>query len=231
MFPKIIVITGVDGSGKTTQAQLLVNYFRQKGISVGFAQQFDSETIFGKSILKKMGPTLIKLERNVSDEPYFNSDNLKGGLPLKTSLKILAEIRIILTGLYHTWVKILKNRKMVILIFDRYFYDDLNKAKWMYHISNRIEKLAIKFVPKPTFVFYLDVPVEIAWNREIDSSTTLEQHIKKKDIYNEWFNNMCGNYKNFYKIGTDKEAHLSHIKIINLLKNLNERNVICPIII
>ena len=231
MFPKIIVITGVDGSGKTTQAQLLVNYFRQKDISVGFAQQFDSETVFGKLILKKIGHDLIKLERRVSDEPHFNSDNLKHGSPLKTLLKNLAEIRIILVGLYHTWVKILKNRKKAILIFDRYFYDDLNKAKWMYNISKRIENLAIKFVPKPAFVFYLDVPVEIAWNREIDSNTILEQHIKKKDIYNEWFDNMCKNHKSFYKICTDKEAHQNHIKIINLLKNLNERSVICPIII
>jgi thymidylate kinase len=219
MFPKIIVITGVDGSGKTTQAQLLVNYFGQKGISVGFAQQFDSETVFGKLILKKAGHSLIKLERSVSDESYFNSDNLKGGSSPKTLLKILAKIRIILTGLYHTWVKIFKNRKMAILIFDRYFYDDLNKAKWMYNISKRIEKLAIKFVPKPAFVFYLDVPVEIAWNREIDSSTTLEQHIKKNEIYDEWFSNMCENHKNFYKICTDKEVWQNHVEIINILKN------------
>ena len=219
MFPKIIVITGVDGSGKTTQAQLLVNYFRQKGISVGFAQQFDSETVFGKSILKKMGHNLIKLERSVSDEPYFNSNNLKHGSPLKTSLKFLAEIRIILMGLYHTWVKILKNRKMAILIFDRYFYDDLNKAKWMYSISHRVEKLAIKFVPKPTFLFYLDISAEIAWNRETEGNTTLEQHIKKREIYDEWFNDIYKNQKKKYKICTDKEPYQNHIEIINILKN------------
>ena len=222
MFPKVIVITGVDGSGKTTQAQLLLNYFQQKGISVGFTQQFDSETVLGILILKKIGHNLIKLERSVSDESYFNSDNLKGGSPLKIVLKILAEIRIILMGLYHTWVKILKNRKMSLLIFDRYFYDDVNKAKWMYNLSKRIEKLAIKFVPKPAFLFYLDVPVEIAWNREIDSSTTLEQHIKKKEIYDRWFSNMCENHKNFYKICTDKEVGQNHVEIINILKNLNE---------
>ena len=219
MFPKIIVITGVDGSGKTTQAQLLVNYFRQKGISVGFAQQFDSETVVGKLILKKMGHNLIKLERSVSNEPYFNPNNLKHGSTLKTLLKILAKIRIILTGLYHMWVKILKNRKISILIFDRYFYDDLNKAKWMYNISNRIEKLAIIFVPKPAFVFYLVVPVEIAWKREREGDTTLEQHIKKREIYDEWFDNISKKHKNFYKIYTDKEVYQNHIEIINLLKN------------
>ena len=219
MFPKIIVITGVDGSGKTTQAQLLVNYFRQKGISVGFTQQFDSETALGKSILKKMGHNLIKLERSVSNESCFNSNNLKHGSLLKSVLKFFAEIRIILMGLYHTWVKILKNRKKAILIFDRYFYDDLNKTKWMYNLSNRIEKLAIKFVPKPAFLFYLDVPVEIAWDRERDGDTTLKQHIKKKEIYDEWFDNIYKNHKNVYKICTDKEARQNHIEIMNILKN------------
>lgn len=122
-------------------------------------------------------------------------------------------------GLYHTWVKILKNRKMSLLIFDRYFYDDVNKAKWMYNLSNRIEKLAIIFVPKPAFVFYLDVPAEIARDREIDGDTTLEQHIKKKEIYDEWFDNIYKNHKNVYKICTDKEAYQNHIEIINILKN------------
>lgn len=219
MFPKVIVMTGIDGSGKTTQAQLLVNYFRQKGISVGFTQQFNSETVFGKLILKKVGHGLIKLERSVSNESYFNSNNLKHGSLLKTALKFFAEIRIILMGLYHTWVKILKNRKMSLLIFDRYFYDDVNKAKWMYNLSNQIEKLAIIFVPKPAFVFYLDVPAEIARDREIDGDTTLEQHIKKKEIYDEWFDNIYKNHKNVYKICTDKEAYQNHIEIINILKN------------
>ena len=219
MFPKVIVMTGIDGSGKTTQAQLLVNYFRQKGISVGFTQQFNSETVLGKLILKKVGHGLIKLERSVSNESYFNSNNLKHESLLKTALKFFAEIRIILMGLYRTWVKILKNRKMSLLIFDRYFYDDVNKAKWMYNLSNQIEKLAIIFVPKSAFVFYLDVPAEIARDREIDGDTTLEQHIKKKEIYDEWFDNIYKNHKNVYKICTDKEAYQNHIEIINILKN------------
>ena len=218
MIPKIIVVTGVDGSGKTTQTQLLVNYFRQEKKSVGFAQQFNSETLFGKSVLKKIGGDLIKLERRVSDEPHFNSNTLKRGSALKTILRFFAIIRIVVIGLYHTWVKIFKNRNESMLIFDRYFYDDLIKVRWMYNISSRLENIFAYFVPKPTFLFYLDIPADIAHDREIGGDTTLEQHKKKKEIYDEWFDKISKTQKNAHKIYTNMDPHEVLIEIISIFK-------------
>jgi len=218
ILPKIIVITGVDGSGKSTQARLLANYLKQKGFSVSLVQQFASETDFGKIILEKLGSKLIKLERDVANKSLFNSDIPKHKPPIKMPLRFLAEIRIILTGLYHTWIKIWKNRKKSILVFDRYFYDDILKIKWMYGLRDQIERKFIKVVPKPTILFYLDIPAENAWKREKDGNTTLEQHITKKQIYDKWFDNASKTYKNFYRVSTDKEKYQSHSEIINLIK-------------
>jgi len=222
ILPKIIVITGVDGSGKSTQARLLVDYLKQKGPSVNLVQQFASESIFGKIILEKLGSKLIKLEREIATKSLFNSENLEYKSPVKKLLRFLAEIRIILTGLYHVWIKIWKNRKKSILVFDRYFYDDILKIKWMYGLHDQAERKLTNMVPKPAILFYLDIPAETAWKREEDGSTTLEQHIKKKYVYDKWFNNISENYKNFHRISTDNDVYHSHTEIINLLNQMKK---------
>ena len=217
MFPKIVVVTGVDGSGKTTQTQLLKKFFQQKGVTVGLVQQFDSETIFGKEILKKMGPYLIQLERGVSDKSYFNKNTNKRKSFAKRVFKFFALNRILIVGFYHTWIKILKNREKTILIYDRYYYDDLIKAKWMYNVSNRIEAVVLKFVIQPSILFYLDVPPEIACSREFDGDTTLEQHIVKKEMYDEWFELLKKRQKNVHKINTNQDPQQSHNEIISVI--------------
>jgi thymidylate kinase len=221
MLPKVIVFTGVDGSGKTTQAKLVVDYFQKKGIAVGFVQQFAPNTLT-KSILKNMWPALTKLERNASNKSYFtrkNSDSNQQHF-LKSLLRICAVTRIICTGLDHTWIRILLNTPSSVIIFDRYFYDDLIKMKWMFDISDKLEEVLIRLVPKPFLIFYLDVPVEKAWNREEDGNTTLEQHRRKKEIYDNWFEKMKIRYKNFYRVTTEKEKKMTYLKIISTLEKL-----------
>jgi dTMP kinase len=217
MLPKIIVFTGIDGSGKTTQAQLLVEHLQKKDIVVIFVQQFAPNKIT-KAILKKTAPTLKKLERNASNKPYFNQKNLTYQPFLKSLLRRCALTRIICTGLIHTWPMILLNIFSSIIVFDRYFYDNLIKAKWMYGISDRLEGILIRLVPKPFILFYLDIPPEKAWNREKEGDTTLEQHRIKKEIYDEWFERMKKEYKNFYRVNTEREEKKTHFEIISILK-------------
>ncbi len=211
MMPKIIVITGIDGSGKSTQAHLLKKYLEEIGAKVEITHQFAPETLFGRILLSRIGTNLMQLEKNTS----------KLSNPSNTLLRLItffAKIEILLMGIFHTWVKILKNRKNEFIIFDRYFYDNIIKVRWMYGLSNKIRELLEKIVPKPYILFYLDVPAEIAWEREKNGSTTLEQHIKKKNIYDEWFREASKIYRNFYKISTNKEKYLCHIEIIDLFK-------------
>lgn len=219
MIPKIIVFTGVDGSGKTTHAKLVADYFQKKSIAVGFAQQF-APNVLTKSILKKTAPAFKKLERSASNKSYFNLKNSDSDQQhfTKSLLRICANIRVICTGFYHTWIRILLNKSSSVIIFDRYFYDDLVKAKWMFGISNRLEEMLTHLVPKPFLIFYFDITVEKAWNREEDGATTLEQHRSKKEIYDAWIGKMKKRYNNFYQVNTEKEEKETHLKIISILE-------------
>lgn len=217
MLPKIIVFTGIDGSGKTTQAQLLVEHLQKNDIVVSFVQQFAPNKIT-KAILKKTAPTLKKLERNASNKPYFNQKNSTHQPFLKSLLGMCALTRIICTGFVRTWSKVLLNIFSSVIVFDRYFYDDLVKAKWMYGISDRLDEILVHFVPKPFLVFYLNIQPENAWEREMDGDTTLVQHRMKKEIYDEWFERMKKEYESFYRANTEKEVKETHFEIVSVLE-------------
>jgi thymidylate kinase len=202
MIPKIIVITGVDGSGKTTQATLLFKSLKQQGLSVGFVQQFSPNRIT-KIILKRAGSRLKKAERSVSKQSYFNKNNSKSSI-FKSFLRFSAITFTLYSGWIRTWSKFLLHMSSEVIISDRYFYDDLIKANWLYG-ANINNNLLFNLVPKPSIIFYLDIPAELAWTREMDGDTTLEQHIKKKEFYGNWLRSMdsC----KIYKVNTEKDIY------------------------
>ena len=213
---KVTVFTGIDGSGKTTQVQLLVDYFRKKGIKVKSVQQFAPDPL-EKPFLRIAAPALKKLERSASNKTYFEQKNSNRGSFLKSLLRICNVARIVCRGVIHTRGGIISNRSQTI-IFDRYFYDALIKVKWMYGISDRLEKALMKLVPQPFLLFYLDVPAEEAWNREKDGDTTLDQHRWKKQLYDEWFEKIGKKHKNFYRVDVEGDENKTHLEIISVLR-------------
>lgn len=217
MLPKIIVFTGIDGSGKTTQARILTKYLQKRDIAVSLVQQFAPNKLI-KIILKNTAPFFIKMERNASNKTYFNRENSTNQSFLKSVLRMCALTRIVCMGFTRTWVKLLLNVSSSIIVSDRYFYDDIIKAKWMYGISNRFDRMLMCLVPKPFILFNLDILPEKAWKRETDGNTTLEQHRIKKEMYDEWFERIKKKYKNFYIVNAEKEIVDTHFEIVNLLE-------------
>ena len=60
------------------------------------------------------------------------------------------------------------NKKNVV-IFDRYIYDFYTE---LYYIKNRIGfmRFVMKIAPKPDYIFYLNIPPEVVFNRKQDLS-------------------------------------------------------------
>jgi thymidylate kinase len=193
--PKIIVITGIDGSGKTTISSLLEKELQKRTINVRIVQQF-APILIPRKILERFGSTFISMERQVADNKNFSrSQNT-----LKTRLlRTLAILRILSFGYFHTLANITLNIRADSIISDRYFFDNVLKVNWLYNKSY-YDSWFLALVPMPDLIVYLDVPPEVGWKRETDGNTTLSQHVSKKQVYDEFYQAFRKNNRPILKI-------------------------------
>lgn len=186
----LIVITGIDGSGKTTQAELLVKSLKEDGREVAY--------VWSRWVPSFLRPLVKKIKKDELKQPEKASDKISalkarkqkflknpiiqwlwlGAFFLDYGLQIFAKIRI----------RLLFNKQ--IIISDRIFYDSLidqvvglgESKDWLINSMNTFW-MRIVF-PTPDMVFYIDCPEEIAFSRKQDSFTPdIEYHIKRRKLY------------------------------------------------
>jgi dTMP kinase len=148
---KLIVIDGGDGSGKTTQAKLLVDYLKKKQVAVKYVDFPQYKRSFhGKTVGK-----LLKGEFGNMNEvsPYLAS--LAYALD-RASVKremdeFLAQGGVIIANRYATSSMAHQAAKLKT---DKEKYDFL---KWVYELEYKVHK-----IPKENLVVYLHVPYQFA---------------------------------------------------------------------
>lgn len=128
----LIVFCGMDGSGKTTLAKKVIEFFKEQGLKFEFIHAH------GYSISQdSFGLNKVKINR------------------LKYLFRLLIPFALLdnLFTYYFKYKLILRNKA---LICDRYFYDKV--ARMMYYgICNKlIAKIYLKLLPRPDFTFFLD---------------------------------------------------------------------------
>jgi len=218
---KLIVIDGGDGSGKTTQAQLLVQYLKSKKIPVkymDFPQYYHS--FHGKVVAKflrgefgnieEVSPYLISLayaldRASVKKEMYEFLE--KGGY-------IIAN-RYTTSNLAHQGAKFKdeKERKEFL--------------KWLYELEYKVHKL-----PKENLVIYLYVPWQTGL--ELTDKKTARQYLKgRQDIAEKDINHriqsenmyleLSRKYKHWHKIDCVKDGRMLPVsEIFSRVKELVE---------
>ncbi len=136
----LIVIEGIDGTGKSTQAKLLLEYFKSKGIKViKFREPSDSK--WGKLIREK------------SSE--------KDSLSPEEQLDLFLKDREY--NFFHNLLPYLKKGYLVIL--DRYYHSTYSYQGAFGIDKKRILKENLRICSPPEMLFILDLPVEVAWKR------------------------------------------------------------------
>lgn len=186
----LIVLTGIDGSGKTTQADLLVESLRKDGREVSY--------VWSRWVPTFLRPLVKKLNKRFSEQPEKSSNDitelkkrkqnyLKNPLVqwlwllvffIDYGLQILFKIRVRLF------------LKKQIMICDRIFYDSLidqvislgESKEWL---INDLNSFWMKiFFPEPDLVFYIDCPEDIAFSRKSDIYTPdIEYHRVRRKLY------------------------------------------------
>lgn len=169
MNGKLIVIEGLDGSGKSTQKELLEKRFAKEGVNFTYIKlpNYDDDACilvkqylagrFGdkpEDVNAYAASSFYAIDRFVSYHCYWKNDYLNGGI-------ILAD-RYTTSNAYHQLTKTPKEEWDSFLFWlEDYEYSKLG-------------------IPKPDAVIYLDMPVEVSQKLMSDR---YEGDESKKDIH------------------------------------------------
>lgn len=167
--PLFICFTGIDGSGKSTNAKKLVKWLNKNNIPAQYIYNtFDPLLLKPAIIIKKL------LTRNINDPSnYSEYSKSKRNLLKNPFFSLFYSKTLILEYKIKTFIKItsqLKNKKQ--LVCDRYFYDlivtlaldlDLSDSD-INHLINSLTKK----MPIPNLNFLIVIPPESAYKRKSD---------------------------------------------------------------
>ncbi len=188
---RLIVLVGIDGSGKTTQAKLLVEDMKKSNSDVSYVwsrweptvlrpliKKLKRESMNNKGNPKKKISTLKGKKRKLLNNPVLKWLWL-GSFVIDYGIQLFFKIRI----------KLLKKQT---LISDRIYYDSLidqainfkeSKNLLLYSLNNFWMKLIF---PEPQMVIYIDCPEEIAYARKSDLFTpNIEYLTDRRKLYLE----------------------------------------------
>lgn len=183
----LIVLTGIDGSGKTTQARLLVETLKHAGLKVSYVWT-RWEQILVKPLTRKWKSNLKKdtgysdgrakqnkqKKQQLLSNPFFRWLWL-GGFFVDYGLQILVKVRFRLL-------------RKGLIVSDRMFYDSVidqvinlgSNKEWL---LDNLDSTWMKIIfPTPDMVLYIDCPEEIAFSRK-DDAPDIEYLADRRKLY------------------------------------------------
>ena len=183
----LIVMTGIDGSGKTTQAHMLVETLRNAGLEVSYVW-----TRWEQVLVRPL--TTIWKNRLKKDTGYADGRAIKNK-PKKQKLLGNPFLRWLWLSAffidYGLQILVKVRFKMIrgcLIVSDRMFYDSVidqavnlgNNKDWL---LDNLDSVWVKAIfPKPGMVLYIDCPSEVAFARK-DDAPDIEYLSDRRTLY------------------------------------------------
>ena len=202
MSVKFIVLEGIDGSGKSTQLELLIKWFQAKKIT----------TVITKE------PTQGEWGQKIRE--FINSSDLKGESPERIQILYILDRK---EDIEKNIQPALQTNKVVLA--DRYFlstlaYGEAGGISWK-RLWDLHKQLIGQDFPQPDIIFLFDIEPMIAFERlqktgePLDYFETLERLRKIRGAYLQ----ISKNFKNIHIINAELKPEKIHEQIIKELAN------------
>ena len=201
----LICFIGIDGSGKTTQAKALFYWLKKSDIDVRYTwNRFDPKLMkiveaFAKVVFSK--PDISNFDR------YENFLGKKKMILKNRFIGLLYQTYMVSEYLLYVLFKLRpESSSGRVVICDRYVHDLATLlAMELGYTNEQLFKLfhfLMAFTPKPTVIFLLDLPEEIAYKRKTEQPKRILK--EKREAYlalGRFYNTVkIDGSKNFYEI-------------------------------
>lgn len=151
----IITIIGLDGSGKTTQAKLLVQKLNASGIKASYVRP-------DYVLIELLSSIKLPVDRFLPS-PRQERTGVRSDSTQKKKKRRLLSFMMGITGYLYAWVNYFivdfYSRGRRVVVGDRYFY------QFFYDIYGSNSRKVIKLFPKPDIVYFLDGNLELCRSR------------------------------------------------------------------
>jgi len=199
----IISFSGLDGSGKTTQAKFLFRYLSEKGFKVKYTHMlhrsiFGLLSVFLKKYSKKSFDGINHIEFDLENKSFS-----------KKLISLFRKFTYILDLFGFCLYIFINNLEGKIILCDRYFYDLVVQSRYMKLFGPHFSKFYLSLVPKPKISIFLEVSSRIGFERAKEKD--IHFFNKKSELYNSLNNiNLIP-----IKVTSLDETKKSVIKLVN----------------
>jgi len=189
--PKVIALSGIDGSGKSSQAELLRDALERLGYDAAVEWSPYGQNAWLGYLAVPVKTLLGRTRRYAAAEPKETGLERTSGTALRERSPavnyVWSAVVTLANGLTQLGTIARHTRHGRVVVYDRYALDSTVQLRFRYGLDGRFalhRKLIGLLAPKPVASFYLDIPAETSLARK-DDRWTLADLEQQANLYRE----------------------------------------------